>query len=184
VQRPADRGWSAHREARGHPLPSVRSPPPPRGYRDIEREFVSTIDPVKQRANAFAVEFLAPRDAIAQLYPSEADPDEGFRKVVARYGIGRAAMIYHLTNRQILPPESVRHLHLEPEDDLKGREELGVGFFKPKSVPVSRQGRFAILVGRAERQGLISRDSAGALLACAPEEVDEALAHVRTLDSR
>ena len=152
-------------------------------YRDIERNFDAMKDPVEQRANAFAVEFLAPRDAIAQLYPSEADPDEGFRKVVARYGIGRAAMSYHLTNRQILLPDTVRHLQLEPEDDLKGREELGVGFFKPKSVPVSRQGRFAILVGRAERQGLISRDSAGALLARAPEEVDEALAHVRTLDS-
>lgn len=152
-------------------------------YRDIEPDFVVTKDPVEQRANAFAVEFLAPRDAIAQLFPSEADPEEGFRKVVTRFGIGRAAMAYHLTNRQVAVPDSVRHLHLEPEDDLKGREELSVGLFKLKSVPISRQGRFAVLVGRAERQGLISKDSAGALLACGPHEVDDALAYIRTLDS-
>ena len=68
-------------------------------------------DVVEQRANAFAVEFLAPRDAVKQLVPSVAQVSAAnIATVMSVFGIGKAAARFHVGNswwgQAVLPPES------------------------------------------------------------------------------
>ena len=153
-------------------------------YHDIEGSFSRSNDAVEQRANAFAVEFLAPRDVIAALYRRIAGGAEAIKKIIQTFGIGPMPTVHHLTNHSESVPSDLKLEWLQPSDELRGGEELGVGYFRPDVVPVSRRGRFAILVARAEQAGLISADTAASLLACAPSQVSEALAHIRMLDSK
>ena len=149
---------------------------------DIEANFTRA-DPVEQRANAFAVEFLAPRDAVADLFVKSADQRSAVEKIMETFGIGRAASIYHLSNR--LHGLAIKPGQITVEDDaaLMGREELSVALFDPLEVPTTRRGRFAILVARAVRARLISTDTGGALLGCSPDNTARALAWIDGLDT-
>jgi Zn-dependent peptidase ImmA (M78 family) len=152
-------------------------------YREIETDFETSNDAVEQRANAFAVEFLAPQDAILKIYTTGSNRDEALAQIIQAYGISPTATGYHLSNRLHGAKVDARHIRMEPDGGLMGREELSVSFFKPGIVPISRRGRFAVLVGRAESRHLISTDTAASLLACPPTMIEEALAHIRSLES-
>lgn len=153
-------------------------------YDDIERDAENRRDPVEQRANAFAVEFLAPTAAVRQLFEGYRDrPEVGLRAVMVRFGISRTAARFHVENAykralQLQPVEAL--VAAAPTDEWKARESFGLDWFKPESVPPQRRGRFAGLVVAAERQGLLSEDTACSYLAVSPADYR---AHWRTIQS-
>ena len=76
-----------------------------------EGEMGPSQDVVEQRANAFAVEFLAPRGAVKQLVPDVAQvSSDAIGQVMSRFGIGRSAARFHVGNawwqQAELPPEN------------------------------------------------------------------------------
>lgn len=153
-------------------------------YDDIERDAENRRDPVEQRANAFAVEFLAPTTAVRQVLEGYRDrPEIGLRAVMDRFGISRTAARFHVENAlkrtmQLQPFEA--QVTAAPTDEWKARESFGLDWFKPESVPPQRRGRFAGLVVAAERQGLLSEDTACSYLAVVPTDYR---AHWRTIQS-
>ncbi|HEX3919098.1 MAG TPA: ImmA/IrrE family metallo-endopeptidase [Caulobacteraceae bacterium] len=152
-------------------------------YGEIEADFQTRNDPVEQRANAFAVEFLAPREELGDVFLKARNQLEAVETVMQRFGIGRAASVYHLQN--LLHGVAIKpgHIAIEPDQSLMGREEISVSLFKPADVPISRRGRFAVLVGRAFNRSLISEDTAGALLGCPPAQTAQALDWIASIDS-
>ena len=152
--------------------------------KDVEEDFTHRSDPVEQRANAFAVEFLAPRDALAQVFVKANDQTSAVETVIQTYGIGRAASLFHLRNRLHGVTIKPGPVSLQADTALVGREEVSLSIFDPPEVPLSRRGRFATLVGRAEKARLISTDTAGALLGCPPDKTQKALAWVAGLEPK
>jgi Zn-dependent peptidase ImmA (M78 family) len=150
--------------------------------KDVEEDFTRRSDPVEQRANAFAVEFLAPRDALAQIFLGAQDQRSAVETVIKEYGIGRAASIFHLQNRLHGVAVKPGPMTLQPDTALVGREEVSLSIFDPPEVPISRRGRFAILVGRAAKARLISEDTAGAMLGCPPHKTQKALDWIASLE--
>lgn len=135
-------------------------------------------DDVEQRANAFAVEFLAPRVAVRRLVPEVArvSPDD-IAKVMSAFGIGRAAARFHVGNawwRQAdLPPES--SIRAAPADEQQAAESFTQDYFPIRETPGRRRGRFAILASEAVDAGLITADTAAQYLACPEKELVKGL---------
>ncbi|MCY3907817.1 MAG: ImmA/IrrE family metallo-endopeptidase [Anaerolineaceae bacterium] len=135
-------------------------------------------DYVEQRANAFAVEFLAPREAVRQLVPSPAQVSAtSVERVMSDFGIGRAAARFHVGNawwgEAELPDEST--IQASPRDDQRAAEDFTLHFFEPSVTPDQRRGRFAFLVAEAVDVGLITPDTAAQYLACTENEIRSAL---------
>ena len=145
----------------------------------------SSHDVVEQRANAFAVEFLVPREAVRGLVPDVAQVSaEAIAEVMTTFGIGRAAARFHVGNtwwRQAeLPPES--SIHATPEAEQRAAEDFTLDYFPIAATPDRRRGRFALLTAEAVDAGLITADTAAQYLACAETEFKDGLPHLLALN--
>ena len=144
----------------------------------------SSPDNVEQRANAFAVEFLAPRDAVKRIVPSPAQVSTAsIERVMSRFGIGRAAARFHVGNawwgQAELPPD--RDIRAEPTDEQRSAEDFTLDYFQPKSTPEQRRGRFAVLTAEAIDAGLITLDTGAQYLACSVDDLSAAMPFLRSL---
>ena len=135
-------------------------------------------DDVEQRANAFAIEFLAPRDAVKRLAPDVADVRAAhIASVMSTFGIGRAAARYHVANawwgQALPPPEST--ISAKPTDEQRAAENFALDYFPIQNVPDQRRGRFAVFAAEAVDAGLITPDTAAQYLRCTEASVVGAL---------
>lgn len=156
------------------------------GYEEMQRnteETAGSQDDVEQRANAFAVEFLAPRESVRQITDLAAVTAESIQNVMSRFGIGRAAARYHVGNawygQAELPPES--SIRSAPSYADRAAEDFTQDFFPIEGTPGRRRGRFAMLVAEAVDAGLITADTAAQYLACSEEEFEKALPYLLEL---
>ena len=141
-------------------------------------------DRVEQRANAFAVEFLAPREAVKKIVPSPAQVSTAsIERVMSRFGIGRAAARFHVGNawwgQAELPSD--RDIRAEPTDEQRSAEDFTLDYFQPQSTPEQRRGRFAVLTAEAIDAGLITIDTGAQYLACSVDDLSGAMPFLRSL---
>ena len=157
----------------------------PYGQNEADPESHET-DYVEQRANAFAVAFLAPLGAVRRMVP--APPSiESVVDVMHTYGISHTAARYHVSNSHFrqyeVPPFGA---HETPRDELKAAENFALDFFPLDGTPIQRRGKFAALVTRAVEEGCISMDTASLYLQCSAPELDARFEALRAVhgDSR
>ena len=141
-----------------------------------------SLDEIEQRANAFAVEFLAPREAVKNLVRSPAQLNAtDIENVMSRFGIGRAAALFHVGNawkrKPELPPESA--ISAVPTDEQREVESFTLNDFQPENVAEQRRGRFALLTVEAVDAGLITLDTGAQYLACSEDELSAAQPFLR-----
>ena len=155
-------------------------------YEQLERDTKDdrSQDDVEQRANAFAVEFLAPREAVRQVVPNVAQVSaEAIGDVMSKFGIGRTAARFHVGNawwgQAELPPES--SIHATPTDEQRAAEDFTQDFFPIAVTPQQRRGRLALLAAEAVDAGLITADTAAQYLVCTEKEFTKALPYLRDL---
>lgn len=128
-------------------------------------------DPVELRANAFAVEFIAPRKGVVNIFNDFTDPSEGIRNVMDHYGVSFTAAKWQLFNAGVIKQnERFHEVDVQPSDEWKAREDYVIDYFPIESVPYSRRGKFVKVVIDAYRQGFLSLDSAASCLECTSEE--------------
>ena len=129
-------------------------------------------DIVEARANAFAIAFLAPMEAVKKVFDSGSCSKVGLRKVMEYFGLSYTSAKFHVWNSldRKIPLEQLSVDNTNPTDEWTARESFTTDYFKPKDVPASRRGRFAYEVVIAEKAGLISSDTAALWLRC--EETD------------
>lgn len=144
-------------------------------YDEIERDPYEQTDYVEQRANAFAVAFLAPPEAVSAEFRREAIASDGLRRVMEVFGLSFTTARYHIWNAESrrIALESLTVNDLLPTDDWKGRESFTSDYFQPDTVPRSRRGQFAILVEETNRKGLITDETAATYLGCSLQEYQE-----------
>jgi Zn-dependent peptidase ImmA (M78 family) len=133
-------------------------------------------DRVERRANAFAVEFLAPGEAIKKEFNKKGGGTVGLAHIIDLFGVSRTAIMQHLTNASHNMIGAVEGGLSEISTTVwDAGELLAVPLFKPQNVPISRQGRFAYYAFTAHERKLISDDTAASLFRCKPEELGIAL---------
>ena len=137
-------------------------------YRDFEEMPLDVTDHVEARANAFAIEFLAPQQAVRQIFQQEENSAQAIRKIMETFGVSFTSAKYQIWNslERTIPLSSLATEDVEPTDEWNAAESYTLDFFKPESVADARKGSFSGIVVAAQRRGLISSDSAAALLGC------------------
>jgi hypothetical protein len=154
-------------------------------YADIEENPMQRagLDPVEARANAFAIEFLAPQKSVLEIFRSHIDGRQGMRAIMERFGVSFISARYQLWNalERTVGLETLSVDNVDPTDDWKGRESFTNDFFKPDSVPRSRRGYFAIYVVEAFKRGLISLDSAATFLGCSEHDLTNNISLIESL---
>ena len=137
-------------------------------------------DPVEQRANAFAIAFLAPLNQVREV-ASVPFSREKVVEVMHRFGLSQTAARYHICNAHYRQHDlSSFRINESPGDELKAAENFTTDFFPIPNTPIQRRGRFAELVVKAFSEGLISVHTASMYLRCA---VDEFSSKVEALES-
>ena len=154
---------------------AMESQPP--HIKDKESDFVEA------RANAFAIEFLAPQEYALELFNTKPDISTGLRAVMDYFGVSFTSAKFQIWNakKRDIALDSFSVHDVEPTDEWNGRESFTNDFFKPQSVPVSRRGIFAKYVVEALSRKLISDDSAASFLGCTENELKNNLDTIKSI---
>lgn len=140
------------------------------------------LDHVERRANAFAVELLAPGDAIVSAFTTQGGGTTGLTHVIEKFGVSRTATMHHLENASHNNISTVEGGLGDLSIDVwEANELLALPLFRPQDVPVSRRGRFAYFIYKAHANKLISDDTAASLFRCKFAELPLALKTAREL---
>jgi len=141
-------------------------------------------DHVEARANAFAIQFLAPQQVVSKLVERGADGTVDVRPVMEMFGISATAARYHAWNALGREPdfERVRASDSQPTDEWRAGETATVDYFPIESTPDSRRGRFSYMVARGIGSSLHSTDSAASMLNASRAEMERASADLVALD--
>ena len=139
------------------------------------------VDYVEQRANAFAIAFLAPNDAVRKVAPTPVT-EEGVATVMGTFGISHTAARYHINNchyRQYDVPHGI--VVTRPPDEQIAAENFTTDHFPLFDTPIQRRGRFAGLVATAYLEKLISAHTGALYLNCAVDDFQENAANLKSL---
>lgn len=138
-------------------------------------------DFVEQRANAFAIAFLAPLDSVRERTPPPIEA-AAIREVMETFGISYTAARYHVSNvhhRQYAMPGQGQSVN--PSEDWLAREDFTLDYFPIASTPPQRRGRFAGLVAEGYREGLLSSQTAALYLGCGEREFLDSADYIKSL---
>ena len=143
-------------------------------------EVVGDGDFVEQRANAFAMAFLAPPDSVREMTrPPIVAEDIG--KVMGAFGISYPVACRHVSNvyfGELAMPEQGRNV--SPPEVWVDREGFIRGDFPIASTPPQSRGRFAGLVAEGYRKGLLSSQTAALYLGCGEREFLDSADYIRS----
>ncbi len=135
-------------------------------YDDLDRREDQVPDPVEQRANAFAVQLLAPQAAALRVY--EENRDEALSMLIQSYGLSFTAARYQIWNAlgRAISLEQLNTQEPSREADWDGREAYTTTWHPVRALIdyPSRAGRFSALVIRAAESGVVSWDTAATWL--------------------
>jgi Zn-dependent peptidase ImmA (M78 family)/transcriptional regulator with XRE-family HTH domain len=151
-------------------------------YRELEKPAEQVHDFVEQRANAFAVEFLAPRKAVVECKEkAEHDP---VGAIMDAFGVSFTIARYQLWNAldRRPPLESLgaatRH---RPLPEFEAEEAYTADYHPIRGLPTSRAGRFSAVVLRAATESVVSWQTAAEYLQCEERDVKAAGEALREL---
>ena len=147
----------------------------------VDPERGNHADFVEQRANAFAIAFLAPLDSVREMTPTPIDA-YAVRDVMQTFGISHTAAQYHVSNvhyRQYAMPERVYGIN--PSEDWLTAEDFTLDWFPINSTPLTRRGRFAGMVAECYVRNMLSPQTAALYLLCSEEEFVESADAIREL---
>ena len=161
-------------------LQNVRVDPYGQSEADPQSHELET-DYVEQRANAFAIAFLAPLEAVRRMVSSPPS-NESVVDVMHTYGLSHTAARYHVRNAHFgeydVPASGAGQV---PSDELTAAENLTLDYFPLQGTSIQRRGKFAALVTQAVEEGYISKDTASLYLQCSVGEFDDRYATLREI---
>jgi Zn-dependent peptidase ImmA (M78 family)/transcriptional regulator with XRE-family HTH domain len=150
-------------------------------YDGLEELPARAPDPVEQRANAFAVELIAPQaDALDCYHAATEDP---LGEVMDLFGISFTAARYQVWNAldRSVPLENLTTSHREPAQCYEAAEAFTVDYHPIYGIPASRAGRFSAIVLRAAIERIVSWQTAAGYLRCTERDLRDAEPSLRNL---
>lgn len=145
-------------------------------YQDLDQRPEERADPVEQRANAFAVQLLAPQAAAVARYQSSGDL---FAAVLDHFGVSFTAGRYQVWNglQRSIDLASITAPNQPPEADWEARESYTLAYHPIRSLVhyPSRAGRFSAIAVRTAELGLVSWDTVAEWLYCSEDDARSAV---------
>jgi hypothetical protein len=130
-------------------------------------------DYVEQRANAFAIAFLAPLESVRDMTPAPIKA-EAVGDVMQTFGISHTAARYHVFNAHYREDHLPEQTEMpRPAEEWLTAEDFTLDYFPVRSVPFQRRGRFAGLVAECYQHRMLSAYTAALYLGCSEEEFME-----------
>jgi Zn-dependent peptidase ImmA (M78 family) len=139
-------------------------------FDDVERpwyESDSTDYYVEARANAFAIELIAPRTAVRGFVGNlnTNDPNQvalAIRRCMDHFGLSFTALSYQLWNTydRLFDREALPSVDPVPNPQWETQERYQDDYFPISATPQVRRGPFAAYLVRAQRAGLTTTDTA------------------------
>ena len=127
-------------------------------------------DYVEQRANAFAIAFLAPPESVRSMTPTPIAA-EAVGEVMQTFGISHTAARYHVFNAHHRQDQLPNQIELPgPAEEWLTAEDFTLDYFPVRSVPFQRRGRFAGLVAECFQRRMLSSYTAALYLGCSEDE--------------
>lgn len=151
-------------------------------FDELEQDAASIKDVVEQRANAFSVEFIAPKQRSLEVFKTSKEKFP-IRSVMEEFGISFTAARFQVWNasQRKIPFDSIVTDQWRASTDWEAREAYATAYHPIRSLPPTRVGRFSAVVVCAAERGLITWDTAASYLRCSPEEATAAAQYVREL---
>ena len=140
-------------------------------------------DFVEQRANAFAVAFLAPPEAVRARFdvPSPNLKEDDVTSIVEEFGISPTATRYHLQNIFYRTTDAPLVRRDIDDSQWRAEEDFTLDFFKPDSTSPQRRGRLSKTVVQAFDEGLITDDTAALYLDMTTIDFHESVETLRSI---
>ena len=139
---------------------------------DVNPEQPRSVDYVEQRANAFAINFLAPVEAIRGLLDPPVSDDD-ILTIVSKFGISVTAATFHIENAFYKTyPIPEFDLFID-RDQWRSAEDFAIDYFPIPKTRDIRRGRFSGLVVAAHQNKLLSTSTAASYLNCSDDEFEE-----------
>lgn len=138
-------------------------------------------DFVEQRANAFAIAFLAPLESVREMTSAPVKSGE-VEEVMQTFGISWTAARYHVSNayyRTTSLPQSMAQLY--PSEEWLIAEDFTLDYFPVDSVPLQRRGRFAGLVAECHQRRMLSSQTGALYLGCDEQDFLDNVDSIRDL---
>ena len=140
-------------------------------------------DYVEQRANAFAIAFLAPLNAVRGIAPTPITSGS-VSEVMKHFGLSLTSARFHVSNahyRQYDVPSFSDIPETRPGDDWRASEDFTADYFPIAQTPIQRRGQFAGVVAVGHEHGLIRDQTAAAYLGCNVREFRSSLGAIRSI---
>jgi len=157
-------------------------------YEDLDRDARDIPDVVEQRANAFSVEFIAPKQSVIDVFHQRGGaPEQGLHAVVESFGLSPTAASYQIWNglERQLPLAELKLKKLLSHGEIapwEGKEGFAaVGYHPLKDLAMSRTGRFSAVVVRAAQEKIISWDTAASYLQATRTEVEAVIPSIQEM---
>lgn len=151
-------------------------------YDELDQRPETRADPVEQRANAFAVQLLAPQEAAVARFNSSRDLFEG---VLDHFGVSFTLGRYQVWNgmQRTVPLDEIQAPNRRPDVAWDATESFTLIYHPIRSLASapSRAGRFSAVAVRAARDGLVSWDTVAEWLLCSSDEAQSATDQLRDL---
>jgi hypothetical protein len=150
-------------------------------YDELEKLAEQLPDRVEQRANAFAIEFIAPQKAAVECYERATDDPVG--SVMDTFGISYTAARYQLWNgldRKIDLDDLVTERR-RPEPSFESGEAYTADYHPIQGIAVPRAGRFSAVVLRAAENNIVSWQTAADYLDCKETQLRASTNGIREL---
>lgn len=135
-----------------------------------EAPWSAASSPVEQRANAFAIEFLAPRSVIQERF-GYTHPLDDIYDYMVEFGVSFTAARYHMWNAtdRLWDLDEIKSRKYKATEDWDGRERFLATYMPSQELEaagfrMNRRGRFLSYVVDAKRDRLISDDTAALYL--------------------
>jgi Zn-dependent peptidase ImmA (M78 family) len=150
-------------------------------YSDLNLPSEQLRDPVEQRANAFAVEFLAPQGAALSHF--RGGHSDRLGAVMDRFGLSFTAARYHLWNAldRRIPLAELSSNRPDSTLEWEARETYTIDYHPIRDLRPSRAGRFSAVVVRAAQEGLVSWDTAAEWLETTEDEIQRTIRYMQEL---
>lgn len=121
---------------------------------------------IERRANAFAAEFLAPQEAVLEIFKSKKQELDGIKAVMEHFGVSFSVARFQIQNadRNIQIPSSTVDFDVETDSWIAAEDSITSCIPDRYRISPQRMGKFAKLVLMAQRQNFISDQTANIYL--------------------
>lgn len=156
-------------------------------YEDLERDDDAPVsDPPEIRANAFAIAFLAPLDAVHKIVKSRSNLQNAIGEVMQQFGISATAAKWHVVNVEklagrLINPADAKAPSFDADQDWIVAENATLDYFPIQDTPLTRRGMFARYVAQLCIDNKISEDTAATFLKTTASDLRSHLHSVASL---